>query len=177
MAVDGLDALLLDPLHARVQAGDAGQVGRAVFHAVGVLVQMAALGALHAGAAGPGAGDLNPFPDIHPADAHGSHQALVAGEADDVRAESVQVHRYHAGGLADIQDQVDAPLAAGLADRRDVLHRADDIGSVVHHHRDGVLLKRRMMSWGSTQPMRSKSTQSTSTPSCSSFQSGRRVAL
>ena len=38
-------------------------------------------------------------------------------------------------------------------------------------------LKRRMMSWGSTQPMTSKSTQSTSTPSCSSFQSGRRVAL
>ena len=40
-----------------------------------------------------------------------------------------------------------------------------------------LALKRPISSWGSTQPWASKSTQSTSTPSCSSFQSGRRVAL
>ena len=63
-----------------VEAGDAGQVGRAVLQPVGVLLEMESLGRADARSAGPGVADLDALPDVQPADAHRAEQRLVAGE-------------------------------------------------------------------------------------------------
>ena len=99
---------------------------------------MVALGAPHAGAAGPGVADFHAFPHVHSADAHGAHQAFVPGEADDVGAELVELHVHHARGLGDVQDEGDAPLPAGPPDLLHGLDGADDIRAMVDHGGPGV---------------------------------------
>ncbi len=137
--MDLLDPLLEDPRHARVETRDARQVRRAVFHPVRVLVEVMPLGALDPRSPRPGLADLDAVANRHAADAHGAHQALVAGEADDVGPKAVERDGNDAGTLAHVEDQMDAALAAGLADGRHVLNRPDDVRRVIHH--DGPRLR------------------------------------
>ena len=136
MPVDGVDAVLLDPLDPGVQAGDAGQVRRAVFHAVGVLVQVVALGALAPRCRRRGCGrSPRPSRTYMPPMPMGPIRLLWPVKQMTSAPRSSSFTGTMPRGLADVQDQVDAPLAAGLADGGHVLHGADDVGAVVHDHR------------------------------------------
>ncbi len=69
LGVDGLDALRQDPRDTGLEAGDAHDVGCPVLEAIGILVEVGLDGRAHARAAGSGVPDLDPLPDVEPADA------------------------------------------------------------------------------------------------------------
>ena len=131
LGVDSLESLAQEPGQAGFEAGDAHDVGSAVFETVRVFVEMGPDGRAHARASGPGVPDLDAFTDVESADARRAEQGLVAGEGHDIEKLGVHVDGHLARRLGRIDGEGDARLPAELADRGDGLDRADDVRSVV----------------------------------------------
>ena len=76
--------------------------------------------------------------DVERPDAGRTEQPLVGRERHQVGGQGVDVDRYAAGGLRRVEQEEGAVAAGQAAHRRRVLHRAEDVRGVGHHHQPGV---------------------------------------
>ena len=85
---------------------------------------------------------LDMLADAHSADSGRAHERLVTRKGEDIDVHRLHVDRDYAGSLGRIDSKDDVVLAADLADLADRLHRAKNVGPMVHDHQLGIRANR-----------------------------------
>lgn len=135
VAVDIIQATLLYVAQPLQKAGYTVGVDRAGFQVLGIVRRLGVQGTLHAGTTSKHRLYLHPRAQHQPACAHGTHQALMAGEAEDISVEAVQRDRQMSCCLGGIHNHKCPALMGNAAHASNVVDIPGEIGGMGQHHK------------------------------------------
>ena len=105
---DGIEAFLQNPGHAGLEAGNAHDIRRSIFQAVGIFLQVEPVSRTNARPAGARVADGDALPDVQPAYARRPEQGFVSREDQNVDIVPLDIDGHLARGLRGIDGQGDA---------------------------------------------------------------------
>ena len=137
--MDGVDPLRADKARTLRKAGQAMTVQRARLQVLGPRDGLVLLVGEHARAAEEERLDIDPRAGDQAARARGTHQRLVTGEAQHVRAHGLHVHGIGARSLRGVHQQQRAGCMGDAGDALDIHHVARKIGRMRAAHQPRAL--------------------------------------